>query len=99
MTSLTGCLNLHLLFINSEKKNKTPQKKLSSCEHEPMILMSQGGYLMQPSLCLLQTESLCLMCKNSSLLLNAAGSSGAQLNSGDRIPVLPLKIWAALTGN
>lgn len=64
-----------------------------------MILMSQGGRLMLPSLCLLQTESLCLMRENSPLLLNAAGSSEAQLNSGDRVPVLPLMTRAALPGN
>lgn len=96
MPSLTGCLNSHLLCIGSEKKL---QKNSSSCEHELTILMSQGGCFMLPSLCLLQAEFLCLTCKNSFLFLNAAASSGAQLKSGDRVPVLPLKTWAALTGD
>lgn len=60
MTSLTGCLNSHLLCMGSGKKL---QKSPSSCEHELTILMSQEGCLMLPSPCLLQTESLCLMCK------------------------------------
>lgn len=65
MPSLTGCLNSHLLCIGSEKKL---QKNSSSCEHELTILMSHGGCLMLPSLCLLQTEFLCLVQKFISAL-------------------------------
>lgn len=94
MTSLIGCLNSHLLCMGSEKKKTT--EKPSSCEHELTILMPQRGCLMLSSLCLLQTESLVQKFISA---LESAGSSGAQLNSGDRVPVSPLKTQAALTGN
>lgn len=97
MTSFTGCLNLHLLCMGSEKK-KNYRKKPSSCEHELTILMSRGASHAAFTVPVADRISLPHVQKFISAL-ECCSSPEAQLSSGDSVPVLPLKTWAALTGN